>query len=340
LPAVSSSQELLDELDTQFEPRLAKLTENPRTDALYLYGTDRMGTQDIFEYFVEYSPGYVEWLNLSSCVIGFADEFTARRALNGLASLIPLEIVQNLFSFQNEFELSSSVVQSSTVGKASENNLSSEVPVSVPSVNANSVSKDAELASISNVNETFQSNEIVSWYRGKDWKGRCLLIRSATMEDIRATKATILTRLWRKRTRKGIHLQQQLPRKKRSFSFNGQTASVEIRENSTEKREGQMRKRQRRGIGRALNSNPLLEKALSATAKSDTSENTKKARERSRFQSERFSESTTMITARNGEEIEEEEEEGNEEVEIDIDDGNEEAKLKISMESNDHSIME
>ena len=38
-----------------------------RPEAILMHGTDDMSTDDIFEYFVGYSPSFVEWINDSSC---------------------------------------------------------------------------------------------------------------------------------------------------------------------------------------------------------------------------------------------------------------------------------
>ena len=52
-----------------------------RSDAVHLYGVDRMTTDDCMGYFHEYGPVFVEWINDSSCNVVFNDEHTARRAV-------------------------------------------------------------------------------------------------------------------------------------------------------------------------------------------------------------------------------------------------------------------
>eukprot|EP00736_Rhodelphis_marinus_P010988 Rmarinus@m.10773 len=47
---------------------------------LHVYGTDKMSTDDLMEYFADYSPSFIEWINDSSCNIHFADFGTAKRA--------------------------------------------------------------------------------------------------------------------------------------------------------------------------------------------------------------------------------------------------------------------
>lgn len=44
-----------------------------RQETLYLYGTDKMSTEDVFKYFVEHKPRFVEWIDDSSCNVVFDD---------------------------------------------------------------------------------------------------------------------------------------------------------------------------------------------------------------------------------------------------------------------------
>ena len=41
--------------------------EEIRPEALYVKGVDDMSTQDVFSYFQEYDPSFIEWVNDSSC---------------------------------------------------------------------------------------------------------------------------------------------------------------------------------------------------------------------------------------------------------------------------------
>jgi hypothetical protein len=45
-----------------------------RQDTLYLYGTDKMSTEDVFKYFVEHKPRFVEWIDDSSCNVVFDNQ--------------------------------------------------------------------------------------------------------------------------------------------------------------------------------------------------------------------------------------------------------------------------
>lgn len=53
----------------------------PRLEALHVYGVDLLTTADILSHFNSYAPGYVEWLNDSSCNVCFSDKFTVKRAI-------------------------------------------------------------------------------------------------------------------------------------------------------------------------------------------------------------------------------------------------------------------
>jgi Nuclear cap-binding protein subunit 3 len=39
-----------------------------RLDTIYLYGTDNMSTDAVFQYFKDYGPSSIEWINDSSCM--------------------------------------------------------------------------------------------------------------------------------------------------------------------------------------------------------------------------------------------------------------------------------
>lgn len=54
-----------------------------RPEAVHLYGVDRMSTKECLQYFEDYGPSRVEWLDDSSCNVIFADADTAKRAMVG-----------------------------------------------------------------------------------------------------------------------------------------------------------------------------------------------------------------------------------------------------------------
>lgn len=54
-----------------------------RPDAIHMYGVDRMSTAECLQYFEDYGPSGVEWLDDSSCNVVFADAETAKRAIIG-----------------------------------------------------------------------------------------------------------------------------------------------------------------------------------------------------------------------------------------------------------------
>ncbi|XP_002734983.1 nuclear cap-binding protein subunit 3-like [Saccoglossus kowalevskii] len=68
------------ELDSSLE-QFINDDEDIRLDALHLKGVDNMSTQDIFDYFKEFQPGSIEWIDDTSCNVVWLDPHTARRAL-------------------------------------------------------------------------------------------------------------------------------------------------------------------------------------------------------------------------------------------------------------------
>ena len=55
-----------------------------RPEAVHLYGVDRMSTKECLQYFEDYGPSRVEWLDDSSCNVVFADAESAKRAIIGM----------------------------------------------------------------------------------------------------------------------------------------------------------------------------------------------------------------------------------------------------------------
>lgn len=53
--------------DVHEERKDVSLTAERRPEAIHLYGVDLMSTNDIMQYFADYLPSYVEWINDSSC---------------------------------------------------------------------------------------------------------------------------------------------------------------------------------------------------------------------------------------------------------------------------------
>lgn len=64
-----------------------------RQETLYLYGTDKMSTEDVFKYFVEYKPQFVEWIDDSSCNVVFDDHGSAAQAFVGVSDPADDEVV-------------------------------------------------------------------------------------------------------------------------------------------------------------------------------------------------------------------------------------------------------
>ncbi|GFH14284.1 uncharacterized protein HaLaN_10311, partial [Haematococcus lacustris] len=73
-----------------FESRQEVAADEPRRkDAVYLYGVDTMSTGDCLNYFKNYGPTFVEWINDSACVVMFRDSGSAQRAMAGVGYPLP-----------------------------------------------------------------------------------------------------------------------------------------------------------------------------------------------------------------------------------------------------------
>ncbi|XP_040194283.1 nuclear cap-binding protein subunit 3 isoform X2 [Rana temporaria] len=58
-----------------------------RLETLHVVGVDDLSTEDIFTFFKQYPPGYIEWLDDTSCNVVWLDEVTAARALLNLTTM-------------------------------------------------------------------------------------------------------------------------------------------------------------------------------------------------------------------------------------------------------------
>ncbi|GLV32315.1 hypothetical protein CBL_00974 [Carabus blaptoides fortunei] len=79
-----SDQQLLDLHDSLGITAEDELTT--RFEAIHMYGTRDMSTQDVFEYFGKYGPASIEWINDESCNVVWLDRVSAARAFHGLSS--------------------------------------------------------------------------------------------------------------------------------------------------------------------------------------------------------------------------------------------------------------
>ncbi|CAH2219753.1 nuclear cap-binding subunit 3 isoform X1 [Pelobates cultripes] len=66
---------------------IRKALPKVRLETLYVCGVDDLSTQDIFSFFKQYPPGFIEWLDDSSCNVVWLDEVTSTRALLNLSSM-------------------------------------------------------------------------------------------------------------------------------------------------------------------------------------------------------------------------------------------------------------
>ncbi len=54
-------------------PTLSLAIPNVRLEALHMSGVDDMSTQSIFDYFKEYPPAHIEWIDDTSCKCSLTD---------------------------------------------------------------------------------------------------------------------------------------------------------------------------------------------------------------------------------------------------------------------------
>ncbi|XP_012542993.1 nuclear cap-binding protein subunit 3 isoform X2 [Monomorium pharaonis] len=66
----------------------SEATKNIRLNVIHMRGTEDMGTKDVFQYFQDYSPMSIEWINDVSCNVVWFDNVTAARAMLGLSTQI------------------------------------------------------------------------------------------------------------------------------------------------------------------------------------------------------------------------------------------------------------
>lgn len=64
--------------------------KNMRLDALHMRGINDLNTNEVFQYFQDYGPASVEWINDFSCNVVWLDETTCARALLGISK--PLQV--------------------------------------------------------------------------------------------------------------------------------------------------------------------------------------------------------------------------------------------------------
>jgi len=189
----------LEKPDTLEQIKNVDASVKRRLDTLHMHGTDKMSNGAIFSYFSEYGATFIEWINDSSCNILFADNFTARRALIGLSKPI---VLKGLLSS----------------GKMGENQEEGDVDIE----KTDTQSQDNE------------SNSLIYWRKGKDWKDNVILLRFATVEDVRPEKPTKSKKLWlRKNQRNMISNSDDKNVKKRGLPS---VSSIEVSAEEQEKR--------------------------------------------------------------------------------------------------------
>lgn len=78
-------------------------------DSLQMHGTEAMSTQDVFEYFKDYAPTSIEWINDESCNVVWLDNLSAIRALLGISK--PIKNLKKLREQETNKETSPSKIK-------------------------------------------------------------------------------------------------------------------------------------------------------------------------------------------------------------------------------------
>ncbi len=74
------------EVDLYEERKEVTADVERRLDVVHIYGVDLLSTKDILNYFGDYGPKVVEWINDSSANVVFSDAGTAERAMVGMGT--------------------------------------------------------------------------------------------------------------------------------------------------------------------------------------------------------------------------------------------------------------
>ncbi|KAL0042542.1 hypothetical protein WJX79_002995 [Trebouxia sp. C0005] len=77
--------------DQAEQRRQTAMTAERRPDSIHLFGVDLMSTADCLQYFADFAPVSVEWLNDTSCNVVFRDEASAIKAIQALGTSVTPE---------------------------------------------------------------------------------------------------------------------------------------------------------------------------------------------------------------------------------------------------------
>lgn len=147
-----------------------------RLDTIYLYGTDEMSTEDIFTYFKDFGAACVEWINDSSCNVIFLDMQTATRALQGLSK--PLD--------EFNLQLTAGAGLISIEPNKPTNSEASEPQTTTSETNETSETAAKPDQTTTPVQATPEQIILYGWRKGKSVKGVPILMRYATVEDVKS----------------------------------------------------------------------------------------------------------------------------------------------------------
>eukprot|EP00026_Physarum_polycephalum_P005145 Phypoly_transcript_05174.p1 GENE.Phypoly_transcript_05174~~Phypoly_transcript_05174.p1 ORF type:complete len:468 (+),score=90.56 Phypoly_transcript_05174:91-1494(+) len=168
------------DVDIREERKDVAINVQRRLDTIYLYGTDDMTTEDIFAYFKDYGAACVEWINDSSCNIIFLDVHTAMRALQGMSK--PLDEFNLQITKDSLITTDPPKPTDPTTNPPEKENSSTSETTNTNETNDNNPAQPATTA----VQATPEQIALYGWRKGKSVKGVPMLMRYATVEDVKS----------------------------------------------------------------------------------------------------------------------------------------------------------
>ncbi|XP_064425062.1 nuclear cap-binding protein subunit 3 isoform X1 [Latimeria chalumnae] len=163
---------------------MKKAIPKVRFEALTICGVDEMSTRDVFDYFKEYPPAHIEWLDDTSCNVVWLDEVTATRVLLNMSAMPDLGKVTAKEDNEKRISDNNSVKKDQEQDSSDNETEEGEVEDDNPSDAEEEAQKKPE-----NLSDTLSQAEEESLLRNdlrpsiKLVKGNKLFMRFATKDD-------------------------------------------------------------------------------------------------------------------------------------------------------------
>lgn len=176
----------------------ATIEKNVRFEVIHLRGFDQMSAGDILDYFMDFAPSSVEWIDEECCNVVFMDKAVAARALHFLSKAVrgmPVRDDSCYFfgeNLQDSVEIDKSAL---FLNKDREIELLDD--------------EDTDYNKLLNTTNSVDISEIAStippgyWRLGKTHpKSKCILVRFSLKTDKQAVKVEQLSRFYKGQTKK------------------------------------------------------------------------------------------------------------------------------------------